>query len=428
MARRFLSLIMVLALVLGLASVAQAELDPNEQVTLRFAWWGAQLRHDRTQQIVDMYMEMHPNVKIETEFYDWGSYWDKLAAQGAGGALPDLIQMSTSYTQQYYEGGLLLNLEPYVESGVLDLSDIPPNTLGQGRLGENGDLYAMNLGMNALMGLYDPAIAEAAGIEVTQRYTMDDLYAWGQIVKEKTGVYTSLYTNQPAYMLRSQGSHLFKQDGTGELGFDDPALLSYFSEMHLKGIEEGIALTPEVAAERRDSVDESFFVIGEQWITFTWSNIAAAIINAAGRELATIPYPLVPGKEDVKPLSYAASQQICASSATKHPDWAADFINYMINSVEANQVLLAERGVPVNTKVNEAIQPMLDVAPRMAAEYLNSIDDLTTEVEIPEPGWAGEIIKLIEDYDEQILYKMMTPEEGMAAFIEAANAIIASKK
>ncbi|MCL1795763.1 MAG: extracellular solute-binding protein, partial [Clostridia bacterium] len=358
MTRKTLALAVILALLLGL-STAVAELDPNEQVSLRFAWWGAQLRHDRTQQIVDMYTEMHPNVTIETEFYDWDSYWDKLAAQGAGGVLPDLIQMSTSYVVQYYEGGLLLNLEPYVENGILDLSDIPPNTLDQGRLGPNGDLYAMNLGMNALMALYDPAITDAAGIEITQRYTYDDLYAWGRIIKEKTGVYTNLYTNQPTNMMRSQGSHLFKQDGSGDIGFDDPALLAYFSELKLKGIEEGISLPPEVAAERAGSVDESFFVIGEEWINFTWSNIASAIINAAQRELMYLPYPSVPGKEEMRHLNYTASQQICANASTKHPDWAADFIDYMINSVECNEVLLAERGMPVNTKVSEAIQPLL---------------------------------------------------------------------
>ena len=427
MTRKTLALAVILALLLGL-STAVAELDPNEQVSLRFAWWGAQLRHDRTQQIVDMYTEMHPNVTIETEFYDWDSYWDKLAAQGAGGVLPDLIQMSTSYVVQYYEGGLLLNLEPYVENGILDLSDIPPNTLDQGRLGPNGDLYAMNLGMNALMALYDPAITDAAGIEITQRYTYDDLYAWGRIIKEKTGVYTNLYTNQPTNMMRSQGSHLFKQDGSGDIGFDDPALLAYFSELKLKGIEEGISLPPEVAAERAGSVDESFFVIGEEWINFTWSNIASAIINAAQRELMYLPYPSVPGKEEMRHLNYTASQQICANASTKHPDWAADFINYMINSVECNEVLLAERGMPVNAKVSEAIQPLLGPAPRLGAEYLGTIDDIVSEIDEPDPAWAGEIMQLLQDYDEQIAYKQMTPIDGIIAFMEAAQQIIDSKK
>lgn len=427
MKRRMLSLALVMLFVLT-SAVAIAELDPNEKVSLRFAWWGAQLRHDRTQQIVDMYMEMHPNVTIECEFYDWGSYWDKLAAQGAGGALPDIIQMSTTYVSQYHEGGLLLNLEPYVESGAIDLTDIPPNTLDQGRLGPDKDLYAMNLGMNALMGLYDPNVAAEAGIEVKQRYTYDDLIEWAIAVKEKTGKFSNLYTNQPAYTMRSQGSHLYKQDGSGELGFDDPALLAYFLENTLNGIDMGIVLPPEIAAERRDSVDESFFAIGEEWITFTWSNIASAIIEAAGRELKTIPYPLVPGKEDVRPLSYATSMQICASAATKHPEWAADFINFMTNSIEANQILLAERGIPVNSKVNEAIQPNLGVAARMAAEYLNSIDDLVSPVDIPEPAWSGEVIKLLDDYIEQINYKFMSPLDAVTAFIADVEKLIESKK
>lgn len=425
--KKLLALMMALALVLT-ASVSLAELDPDEQVHLRFAWWGAQLRHDRTQQIVDLYMEMHPNVTIDCEFYDWSSYWDKLAAQGAGNVLPDLIQMSTTYVAQYHEGGLLLNLEPYVESGILDLTDVPETTMTQGRFGPDGDLYAVNLGTNALMALYDPAIVEAAGIEITDAYTYDDLYEWGLIIKEKTGVYTKMYTNQPTHIARSAGTHMFKQDGSGDLGFEDAELMTYFYEQQVRALEAEIVLPPEIAAERKDSVDESFFVIGQEWITFTWSNIASAIVEAAGRELRALPYPQVTGKEDEKSLWYATSQQICATANTEHPEWAADFINFMTNAVEANEILLAERGIPVNSKVNEAIQPLLGDSARMAAAYMNSIGDLVSDPDMTDPAWAGEVFKLLEDYAEQIDYRVMSPEKGVEAFIVDANKLIESKK
>ncbi len=425
--KKILSLFLVALMVLTLStSVSFAELDTSEQVNLRFAWWGAQLRHDRTQQVVDLYMAAHPNVKINVEFYDWGSYWDKLAAQGAGGVLPDLIQMDTAYVVQYYEGGLLLNLEPHVESGIIDLTNIAPAALTQGRF--DGDLYAMNLGMNALMVLYDPAVAEEAGIEIKEPYTYDDLYEWGLKVKEKTGKYTPVYASQPAYMMRSQGSHLYSQDGSGNLGFEDAELMAYFNEQHIRALDAGIVLPPEIAAERADSIDDSFFAIGDEWLVYTWSNIASAYTAAADRPLKTLTYPLVPGKEDLKPLWYNTSQQICVTSKTAHPEWAADFVNFMTNSVEANQILLADRGIPVSSVVNEAIQPNLGEAARMAAEYMNRIEPLISDIDIPDPAWAGEILQMLSDASEQINYKVVSPLEGIQNFMAEAAKMIESKK
>ena len=36
-------------------------INNGEEVTLSFAWWGAQTRHERTQQVVEMFMEKYPS-------------------------------------------------------------------------------------------------------------------------------------------------------------------------------------------------------------------------------------------------------------------------------------------------------------------------------------------------------------------------------
>ena len=50
----------------------------EEPITLRMAWWGSQTRHDITTQVINMYMEEHPNVTIEYEFYSFDDYFTKL--------------------------------------------------------------------------------------------------------------------------------------------------------------------------------------------------------------------------------------------------------------------------------------------------------------------------------------------------------------
>nr|HML46012.1 carbohydrate ABC transporter substrate-binding protein [Clostridia bacterium] len=109
-------------------------------------------------------------------------------------------------------------------------------------------------------------------------------------------------------------------------------------------------------------------------------------------------------------------------------EWCADFINFMVNSVEANEILLAERGIPVNAKVSEAIQPMLSEPAQMAAQYILDIAPYVSSVDLNDPAWYGEISALLESYTERINYKEMTPIDGITAWMADANKIIESQK
>ena len=40
----------------------------EEPVTLRFAWWGNDARHEKTIKLIYMYHDKHPNVTIEPEY------------------------------------------------------------------------------------------------------------------------------------------------------------------------------------------------------------------------------------------------------------------------------------------------------------------------------------------------------------------------
>ena len=63
----------------------------------------------------------------------------------------------------YGNRGMLLDLGPYVESGAIDTTYISESELAGGML--NGKLLAINLGSNAMVGIYDPELFAQAGIE-----------------------------------------------------------------------------------------------------------------------------------------------------------------------------------------------------------------------------------------------------------------------
>jgi len=137
---------------------------PKEDVTLRIVWWGGQRRADLTVEVLDMFSQKHSNVKFEHEFAAWGDYWDKMATYVAANTLPDIVQHDYAKIIPYVENDLLADLTPYVESGVLDLSDVDESFLSGGKF--NGKLYALPLGINSLGMIIDPAPIREAGLSV----------------------------------------------------------------------------------------------------------------------------------------------------------------------------------------------------------------------------------------------------------------------
>ena len=72
--------IVAASLALGLAGCglgtagdgASTELS-DEPVTIRMYWWGGDARHQRTQEVIDLFEKKHPNITVEAEFSDWNN-------------------------------------------------------------------------------------------------------------------------------------------------------------------------------------------------------------------------------------------------------------------------------------------------------------------------------------------------------------------
>src|SRR5690625_2294362 len=180
------------ALALGVAvhgAAGLASCGPNaggggaEEVSgssaIRLAWWSNPSRDEMTEQVVEAYAEVDDSVTISTEPGEWSGYWDKLATQAAGGDLPDVIQMDEKYVAEYGGRGALLDL---AEAG-LDTSDFAEGAVEVGELEDEG-LMAINSGLNAVVFLINPAVFEAAGVEIPD----DTTWTWDDLIDIATGI------------------------------------------------------------------------------------------------------------------------------------------------------------------------------------------------------------------------------------------------
>ena len=137
-------------------------------VTLRFSWWGSDVRHKMTQKLIDAFEAKNPNINIEGEYGDWSGYWDKLATQVASQDAPDIIQMDAQYLGEYAKRGALLKLKD------VDLSKFDQAAADAGKTADGQ--FAVTAGMNALVVLANPSLLSASGVSLPDdsSWTWDD--------------------------------------------------------------------------------------------------------------------------------------------------------------------------------------------------------------------------------------------------------------
>ena len=414
-------------------SEAAADSNASGEKKLTVTWWGNQTRNERTISTLNLYAEQNPGVAFDPQVAEWADYWNKLATASAGKALPDIIQMDYKYLDQYIKNGLLTDLTPYVEDGTLDVSNIDEGILNTGK-GSDGGLYAICIGENAPALVYNKTLLDENGITVKDNMTVDEFKALCKEVYEKTGYKSNYYYNQGEnnleYVLRANDITLFENGKLGAASADD--FNQYFGVFE-DGIKEGWMLSASSFAERNiGTIEQDPLVYGSDpanrsWCTFLWTNSLSAIQAAApeGMELGITTWP----SDDSKKSNYLKPGQFfCVSSDSKDPVEAAKVINFFTNSVDANKILLAERGVPASTVVADAIAPDLDAGTQSGMTFIkNVIAPNCSQINAAPPEGTSEAINLLKQLEEQLCYGQITAQEASEQFFTQGNAFLAAK-
>lgn len=402
----------------------------DEKVELRIAWWGSQDRHDRTMKVIDMFKEANKNIEIEPEFAGWDGYWEKIASQAAANNMPDIMQHDQQYLKQYVLKNLLVNLDPYVESKIIDLTNVDESSLIEGRI--NDHLYAINLGNNSLTIAYDPELFKKAGVDdPTPDWTWEDYKDKTKTIKDKLGIYgggsiAGGYYHGLIHYLLQHGYSIYSEDIT-KLGYTDDKLFEDFFTIELELVKAGALPPSEVRIEIK-SVEDNLIVKQKAAMAEIHSNQLIAMAKAAERPLKLALLPK--SKDQTRNGQYIkASQFFAVTSSSKNPEIAAKFIDFFTNDVEANKILMAERGVPISSKVREALLPSLDENQKEAFNFIdlvikNSIS-ISSDYRIPpDPPGAPEVDQLLKNLEEQMLFDKITPQEAAKKFRQEATAIL----
>ena len=396
-----------------------AEFDPNEEVTIDLAFWGNDVRAELYNEAIDAFNEEYPNITVNATFLGFPEFWEKRQTEAAGGGLPDVMQFDYSYLRQYSENNLLLDLDPYLGE-IIETEPLPQNILDIGVV--NDTTYAIPTSTNAWGLFTNPVVLERVGVENFAGGSWEDYAEWmGQVTEAGAGEiygggdYTGRIQNFEL-QLRSEGSHLFSEDG--EPGFDEERLTEFWEEG--AAMREGIAF-PQQLVEELTPLGP--FDTARAASELTWDNFGPGYLGNLGEgytELNLIEPPVT--EEGTQDLYLKPSMLHAISAKTEHPEASATLVNFLINSPQSGEIFGANRGIPASETALEAAE--LDPLSQQVADYEASIADrLGDAPPVPIVGY-GTLEEKFRQLGTELNFGTMTVEEAVAQFFSEMDIVL----
>lgn len=388
--------------------------DPNEEITLNFTWWGNEDRAERYNEAIALFEEENPNIDVNGTFMDFPAYWEKRQTEAAGGGLPDVMQFDYSYLRQYGQNGLLLDLNDYVGNG-LTTDSIDETLMATGKLEDQ--TLGVPTGYNAWSLFENPAILEQVGVEGYEGGTSwEDYEEYMATVSEASDEvwggtdYTGRIQNFEL-QLRQEGRELFTEEG--ELGFTQEELAEFWSSA--SDLRESDAVIP--ARKLEEVLPKSGFGSNLTATEMTWSNFMGGYLGDTGAEDLNIVAPPT-SDPSVKDLYQKPSMLHAVSAGTEHPEAAVAFIEFLINSPEVGEIFGASLGVPASKTALEGAAlegPELEVK-----EYLDSVADRIGEPPAAPVVGYGALENTFLTLGTSIGLGSISPEDAAQQFFDEA--------
>ena len=429
--KKFCLILAILALpALLFAAPSQQPASGSQGGYIRHAWWGNTVRDERTIALAKLFMDKNPGVTVETEPTAWDSYWPKLNTQAAAGALPDVMQQDYQYIEQYNNRNQLVDLNAYAQKGVINLSKWSEAGLASGRLGNK--LIALNIGTNAWGLGFDPAIVKQAGMTIDDtKWTWKDFEAISLAVYQKTGVQTSVGRDHMHLIweniVRQFGVPFFANDHKS-LGFTNnaeaKAALVADLDMYGRLRAAGALYDPEDSFIAGRAMEEEPLARGKSWQGTYWSNQHVGYVAAAKRPLEYYITPSVNGLKAPFGTYLKPGQFISILTSSKSQDLAAKYVNFFVNDLEANRILLAERGIPIPSDVREDLATRVDANMKYLFDFITKVTPYTTPIDPPDAPAAGEVRDVMRPFLLQCLTGKISSANAVDEMIEAANAVL----
>jgi len=408
----------------------RSENGSTEEVTIKFAWWGADNRHEAMQDLVQLFEDEHPHIKVETEYGAWDGWQEKTLTQLSGKTEADVMQVNYNWLFSFGKGkNIFMDLNEV--SDYLTLDNWGSSYLEAMQI--DGEQAAVPHGlMTGRVPLMNQALYQENGLDLPTTY--DDLLAAGQMIaKDNTATGED---NQYAYltvgefaldlfiaqMLYDYTGKTMQTDGTVNYSVEEVReVLKRYKELEDVGALPTFEQTSPIDTESNPQ-----WVEGKAGSVYEWANTLAKWTNSykggqVQEELVVGDFLQVDTatkpKVYVKPtFGYAISRN------SKHPEAAATFIEFLFTDEEAVKIAGDTLGISSNTVCYD-YQVANNLVEGAVAQGYEKLDDYETTVLDPffeDENVRGERYTVYEAFRTG----KFTAEEAATQFIEKQQAAL----
>lgn len=399
------------------ASEPVSDYDPDEKVSLDFAFWGNDDRATRYNDLIAAFNEEHPNITVNVTFSDFPSFWEKRQTEVAGNGLPDVFQFSDSYLRQYAEPGKLLDLAQVEDFITFD--SFEDSLLGTGQLDDVQ--YSLPTGYSLWANFVNDDLVAAAGVSAPEGDTsFADFDEWMSEVTD-AGAGTvwggTDYTQRIQVFelqLRAEGGNLYTDEG--ELGFTKDELRDYWASG--QELRDGIAVPQQRLEELSPKSGFGGVITASE---MTWSNfLGGYLADSAASSISMIAPPTA--KEGSQDLYRQAGLQMAIAANTDHPEAAAIWLDFVVNSPEAGEIFGTSLGFPASSSKLEGT--VLEGPDKQVADYIEASEARIGEAPpVPVIGY-GSLEQTFWDAGKSLGLGAITLDEAVDQFFSEADVIL----
>ncbi|MCI9888242.1 extracellular solute-binding protein [Micrococcales bacterium 31B] len=353
---------------------------------LRVAWWGAEVRAQVTQLVIEAYGRLGTGFALTGESVGWGDYPATLEAAIEASELPDVLQLNADLVADLSARGLLADLGE--QGGVLNLSDLEGGPLERVRM--NGRQVSVPSGVDAQGILINVKVLRDAGVEVPR----GDAWTWS----EYRELARRVQQGSPAgtYGAAAQGyAEPWAVQRDGGLYGANGDKVSQSTVQSVFEFQRGLIAAqaappwPEALADATAAPAQRLFAQGRLGMQPGWSADLFTYAALGGLEMAMVPPPRQDEGGGSSGVYLKSTMQWAVSARSENPQAAAAFVSYLVNSTEAPALQKTDRGVPSNVKVRDAIRATFTGIDLARLNYVDRVaGDSVPEPPVPPGGTA----------------------------------------
>jgi len=377
-------LILVLAVFAGSMVFAMPgqETSSASANTVRWSFWGGETRIRNYQLTNDIFFTETGIVIAGEPAPGTGDHFNKFFTQFRGGGAADIIQLGGTFSNLNLSDNnrsapgienILMPLDQFVRSGILDVSNVDGAALAAGT--RDGVLYAISAGGNMPALVYNRSLLERVGAPlpaVDMTWTQFDLWLAAVQARLPSGTYvltdfgsTATSSMFLGYWAGDNGTPVW--DGT-RTNLTNTAVIAYLTRW--SGYRTAGLIPPaEVAAQySEDNAANSSLIAGRTAVTLVYSN---GLVDYQGMTTDTLDLIMLPNATVSKGLWPQTSQMMGININSKNAQNAAKYINFRLNDPRVWTIMGADPGIPVTPATRAAISASANDVTKKILAYLD---------------------------------------------------------